>query len=551
MLLVSALLVGFGAQAAPVVTIRGKTTLKVEEIFATVEGGVRVIGRLEDLDLHTGIPRQTVRIETTVDGSRLRLSAKTDEQGRFSVELPPTQQRRFQISAEFFGAQAYAAARPPAQDLDITKKTPSIQLSTRRELELPARHLSLEITTTVEGQPVSLPVALKGGAGASLGQVHTDGRGQARVELPVATLGGPGVVSIEARFSGDGGLNPASALTDTLIVSSVQLELSSAQATVRADDDLALAGRIMGDQGGIQGATIDLEVMGRHQDTTLSDAAGRFTFALSARDYPPGELDLITRFSPDVIWRRPASSNALKIKILPPTPIPVRLYVVPAVITALIMLGLLVVRFGPSLRSRLGAHDEEPVVGLQGTEEPVASGARFSRTGLRGLIKQASDMHGVIWDPVDQRPIPGARLRIEGPQGSVLELTSDGRGRFAVPGLAPGSHTVTVGLRGFVSERFGAQIPHRGGLHGVRIDLVQVRVRVLEIYRAVALPLLPERELWACWTPRQLCRHIGSAAGQRQWHLEQLTDLLEEAYWSGSPPDEELLGRARQLQVAL
>jgi hypothetical protein len=418
-------------------------------------------------------------------------------------------------------------------------------------VELPGSpRLPLEITTTVEGAPVSLPLALQAGR-TSLGRVSTDGLGRAKIRLPTADLGGPGIVTVRARFAGDDRLNPASAQADTLVVSSVQLVLGTDTQTVGADDELVLRGSISDAKGGIAGATIHLEAMGKHAASARSDPAGAFSFKLFAEDYPPGRLDLVARFTPDVIWRRTASSNPVKVEILPPKPIPVRLYVIPAVITALIMIGLLLVRFGAAIKTRLTTEDKPREAHTAQSLAPVASGARFSRTGLRGLIKQASDVHGMVWDPVDSQPIVGAQIQIQGPGGFLLELTSDTAGRFHVPGLAAGGHRFTVRCRGYISETFLAQIPHRGSLHGVRVDLVQVRVRVLEIYREVAVPLLPERELWACWTPRQLARHVGVKAGQRQWHLGRLTGLVEEVYWSGEPPEESIVHEALRLREPL
>ena len=91
------------------------------------------------------------------------------------------------------------------------------------------------------------------------------------------------------------------------------------------------------------------------------------------------------------------------------------------------------------------------------------------------------------------------------------------------------------------------QVPHRGTLHGLRVDLVPVRIRLLEIYKQAALPLLPSEGLWGCWTPRELMYHRGRLSGRRSPPLEQLTLLLEYAYWSPLPADERHLERAREL----
>jgi hypothetical protein len=157
----------------------------------------------------------------------------------------------------------------------------------------------------------------------------------------------------------------------------------------------------------------------------------------------------------------------------------------------------------------------------------------------------------VVHDAVSERPLPGATIVAEGPDGGRVEVVADGAGSFRLDRLAPGTHSLIISGPGYVSERFTAHIPHRGNLHDVRVDLVQVRVRILEVYRGAARPLLPRSALWACWTPRELARHVGAQAGRRLAPLEDLTSLLERAYWSGSLAEEPLLHAARELAARL
>ncbi len=126
-----------------------------------------------------------------------------------------------------------------------------------------------------------------------------------------------------------------------------------------------------------------------------------------------------------------------------------------------------------------------------------------------------------------------------------MELRSGRSGKFETPRLHDGEYMVEVSRQGYVSERFNARLPHRGSLHGVRVDMVQVRVRILEVYRHTAAALLPREELWACWTPRELLHHLGRKTGRRVRPLELLTRLLEYCYWGTEPAGEEMLRQAR------
>ena len=64
---------------------------------------------------------------------------------------------------------------------------------------------------------------------------------------------------------------------------------------------------------------------------------------------------------------------------------------------------------------------------------------------------------------------------------------------------------------------------------GARIDLLPVRERIFDIYREVAVPLLPEPRLWGVWTPRQIFRHVRSQRPASA--LSDLTDFVEDSYF--------------------
>lgn len=96
-------------------------------------------------------------------------------------------------------------------------------------------------------------------------------------------------------------------------------------------------------------------------------------------------------------------------------------------------------------------------------------------------------------------------------------------------------------------EHARLELPHRGNLRGLRVDLVPVRVRILELYRQVALDLLPKPRLWARWTPRDLLHHVRRGGPAISPALAELSELLERAYWSEQIATEDDLRRARAL----
>jgi hypothetical protein len=196
------------------------------------------------------------------------------------------------------------------------------------------------------------------------------------------------------------------------------------------------------------------------------------------------------------------------------------------------------------LRRRRGTAKQER---RRAADAPLVSGLQPAKLGLRTLLKPDNGIGGTVWDAADERPVAGAEVVVEGADGTRFRARADGAGRFALEDLADGSYGLMAGAPGYVSERFEIQVPHRGQLRGMRILLVPVRIRVLEIYRRVALPLLPDAELWACWTPRELLSYLRREPVGAGPAFERLSVLLEGVYWGPPPAAEQRVEEARKL----
>jgi hypothetical protein len=149
---------------------------------------------------------------------------------------------------------------------------------------------------------------------------------------------------------------------------------------------------------------------------------------------------------------------------------------------------------------------------------------------------------GQVADAVTKEPIAGAAVRVhlDGEAEPRAAMTDDA-GQFALEDLPEGSHRAEVGRGGYVSERFGVEIPHRGELRDARVDLLPVRERIFQLYRGAAEPLLPRPDLWGVWTPRQIFDHVRRARPSSA--LAELTSHVEESYFSARVPDETELPR--------
>ena len=84
----------------------------------------------------------------------------------------------------------------------------------------------------------------------------------------------------------------------------------------------------------------------------------------------------------------------------------------------------------------------------------------------------------------------------------------------------------------YVPESFTAEIPHHGAFLDVKLHLIQVRHRALEVYRRVARLMLPKSRLWGRWTPREIAVHAARQRPALSDELAALTSSFEDVYYS-------------------
>ena len=535
------------ALAAPKLLVRARTVIRDVEKVQRSDGSTVIKGRLLDQDFRHGIPRR--RIEATVirKGVEDTLVTRTDRLGNFAILLPRAK-GVYKVSFRFGGDQIYARKTTPPWEFDVTKLNLDLDLAVASTLDASNPTQSITATARSGGVSVSVPLVLSTGRGVILARFSTSRMtGKATASFPTKKLGKPGPINLIATFRGNSEINRVSLRYETILETPVYLSLEADEKEVSAEEEVKLSGRARDPTGPVAGATITIHADGTHAGSVVTASDGRFSLSLPTTNYPPGDLDLSARYSPNVLWRRAARSSLLEISILAPRPIPLRLYAVPAVLTVMLLICLVVIRFRRELvsvvRRQTVRTQKQTIVQL-----PVASGVRHARRTIRSLITQSSTISGEVWDASDTRLVVGAKVEIKDPSGRVVERgKTDGMGRFGTGELPAGMLLVKVSEAGYVSESFRCQIPHRGTLNGLRVDLVQVRVRVLEMYRDAALPLLPKEEYWGHWTPRDLVHHLSRRAGRRHKILELLTRLLEEAYWGKEPAHEAAVKRASEL----
>ncbi|MCA9671095.1 MAG: carboxypeptidase regulatory-like domain-containing protein [Myxococcales bacterium] len=560
------------ALGAPTVTVTGRTTLRLTRVARTPARAVEIRGDLRDASLSTGVAgaRVTLRVWVARAGAerpsrrrrRLRRSVRTDEHGVFSLQVP-LPKGVYRVVARFAGNRLFAPAEVDARELDVSKLALALAIDAPSDLDAQKRVQRIAVSATVDGQPVAVPLSLWLGK-RSLGSARSarDGGaqktgGRAIFEVPTAALGRPGPLTLEARFAGSDEINATRVRRELVLVEPVNVTLQANAKEVDADGDIRLRGVVRARSGAIEGAAVSVHGMGRHLAAVRTDNEGRFSIELKASAFAPGPLDLVAHFTPAVMWRRRSRSTPVRLVVKPVNPIPARAYLIPAGATLLAVIALLGVRYRDRLFPRGAAAQPQP--GAPPAAEaasdgepppPLASGLEASST-KRKLRASDFGLSGIVWDAADEVPIAGASLTIsQAGDGdvAVAQLQSDTSGRFEHEALASGAYRVDVRKAGFVPERFEAEMPHRGQLRGVRVRMVPIRVRVLEIYREVALVLLPESKLWARWTPRELLRHVRRhESHDKSSALARLSTVFEEVYWGPDVPPLERLDEARQL----
>ena len=299
-------------------------------------------------------------------------------------------------------------------------------------------------------------------------------------------------------------------------------------------------------RSGIPGRAVTVEVVRRghtERHALVADAHGRFRTSLQL---PQGRFKIRVLADED---DRYGAAQPAEAKLDLTAPIPRRWLLLPFGVTAVLLLCAAVVRLRPWRRRARPA--AAPLA-----DRRLATGLRVARPGPFGALRPRDDVRfgGVVFDVYAEEPLAGATIEAivrDRPVETALTATTDAAGHFAITALAVGHHEVTVRAPGFVTERFLIAVPHRGELRAVRVDVVPVRVRVIEVYRDVALGLLPDPDRLWIWTPRELLMHTPVTPPDQGAPLPSLTRLVEETYYSGRCRDESVIDEARRLATGV
>ncbi len=174
-----------------------------------------------------------------------------------------------------------------------------------------------------------------------------------------------------------------------------------------------------------------------------------------------------------------------------------------------------------------------------------------------GKIASRHDVAGLVWDEWRLKPVPGCTITAK--QGSIeLAVISDGFGRFRFDGMSDGVWDLRVDCPGFVRGNLTLNVPHDGRLAAMRLDIIAVPLKVRRLYQA-AMEAVRGDDPWGRLSPREV-----EAEVQEKLSLDlqlpenaslidvlsEITDAVEESYFSGRVYDEAFWRETRELVIA-
>ncbi|MBI4508215.1 MAG: carboxypeptidase regulatory-like domain-containing protein [Deltaproteobacteria bacterium] len=535
------------ADAGPVVLVKGRPRLVIEEVRPTGRGAT-VVGRLVEAHSGEGIPGTSVEVAV----GWARKDAVTGEGGAFAAEFPLAT-GLYEVTARFLGSDVLDPATAEKTRVDIGKAAMALLLQMPSSVPANIPEIEVALEARVDDQRVSVPVQLEisdpRGDGRKASAVRTDDKAPTQVRIPRSMLGAPGEKRLIARFLGNVQWNEALTETTFLLETATSIEDLALPTTFMAHESALVAkGRLVDADGQpLPRMPVSMIAQGRRVAESTTEPDGQFRLKVAAAELGPGDISVIVEHPSPLPWRRGTRTTSKVVRIMPPRPIPIAHTLMAFGAAAAGLLSLVAWRTQPwkPLLERLAQlrHAPPPRKGSQAPEKPASShpGARFAKPSLLMTLKRAADhvVSGWARDAATLEPLMACGLTLISPSAAPVVVVTGETGEFETPPLTAGPWRVEACCHGFVTERFEVSIPHRGELRGMRIDLIPVRERAFAMYRGVAARLLPSPDLWGVWTPREICRH---ARGQLPGGpLRDLTDLVEETYYSSRIPDESIL----------
>ena len=537
------------ASAAPQVEVRARTVVQLKPILRT-RSGITVSGTVTDRASPEPIPNAPILI--TIDGEIY--TALTDDFGRFELRIP-AEEGVYDIIVSYPGDRYLDPSGQTLERFDVSNKPLELSLTANaikdnavedNAVEDNRWELVVRAQSAMRGADVS--VVLWGGDTtapelAKLGELVTDERGRARLVLTRAQLGGFGDKRIEARFTGDGTYDAATASTTFSIGAATTTTFRLTDSSLAFEDTIRGRGKVSDEDGvSLAGQRVVMEAGGRELDETMTDKNGAFELDVEASELGEGKTAIQAVLYPQARWLAASRSKPVTVNIDDKKPVPLGATLAAFGATCAALLAFVAMRTKPWTKwlERFAHRAPDATAAKVNKKGRRPPGLAHARPSLVSTLRRPHDFgfSGQVFDVVTSRPIAGATIAVLiSPEGASDKHTtqSEDSGAFAIEDLPVGHWRATVSARGYMPETFELVVPHKGELRNAHVDLLAVREHIFDLYGALARPLLPDEDRWGVWTPRQIFEHVRSQ--RRAASLQELTDSVEDLYFSQRTPD--------------
>lgn len=516
------------AVAAPTVTVRARTDVQLRGVRRRPDGMLVVGGSIVERASGQGAGG----LEVTINVAGVDYRAVTHQDGSFDIVAAPSDVP-VAVEVTFAGDDRFDAARHREAALDPSKLTVD---------------LSVEVTTNPQGAVVTadaradgvraeLPVTLRFSGDTAEPHLDLSATTGKPVQVKRADIFGPGPKRVRVTYAGDANHGPGHVESTFELGTATTTRMTLDDGDVAFESTIVARGKVLDDDGAaVPRAAVVLLAGTRRLGAATTGKDGSWRIAVSADLLGTGRHSLQAAAETTERWRTPSRSEPAFVTIGTRRPAPVGITLAAFAATAVIALGFVLARRRPWKKAEPPAPPSPAQVEVKGGLEPA-------RASLVSTLRRAHDhgFAGTVRDAVRGRALPGAELLLT-LGGEVKRAVADDDGRFAIEELAAGEWAARVASPGHVTEHFTVSVPHRGELRGARIDLVPVREKIFTLYRRAALPILPSPDLWGIWSPRQIVDHVRGATPPAR--LAELTEFVEECYFSARVPDEGVLPAA-------
>jgi hypothetical protein len=511
--------------APPTLEVKAQTQLALTKVRMDGGGLAEISGSLVDRLTGDGLAQMRVTVRV---GDR-DVVAITKPDGSFAVDVP-VDPGQVTITMSFRGGGSVDPAQPLVVTTDPSRSSVTLTIAKIDDSKAGA---DLVVRALADDLGVKLPVSIEVGAPGDdrTTPLLRTTTGDTFL-LPRGKVGGAGAHHVRAIFGGDDTRQPATADSTVELSASSTTSIDVSTKDLAYEDDLDVTGYVRDDDSApLPRAAVTLSSGDRRLAQSLTGDDGSFKFKVEGEILGSGQWGVQVLAEPPSTFVKSSRSDIAIVTVARPQPVPVSYTIIGFIASIAAAGGFFIARAKPWERFRRAALAATVDAGDAGAAVPATGGLVANKPSIVSTLRRPQDdgFSGVVRDTVRGRPVDGAVVRLT--LGELAnEVCTQRDGTFTLDGLAVGEWSAEVAAPGYVTERFGVTIPHRGELRDVRVDLVPVRERVFQLYRRAAEPVLPEPRLWGVWSPRQIVDHV--RAKRPSPALAELTDFVEELYFS-------------------